>query len=173
MALEALTSYEKIILDDKCQHEYRRLMQHVVRDSSGLSLARRKDATCFLRWIMSVIPDATTQSCYQSAAGGRAFEKRVSSAILKVYQSAALENHAKLDEIRQFSGKKFDESPKPKKPGEYQYVSALIGISYSFFLDSETGAAYMNPTEKKKPSLGSLLEKVSEVISVPCSGRKV
>ena len=28
---------------------YRMLMQHVARDNSGLSLARRKDATCFLR----------------------------------------------------------------------------------------------------------------------------
>ena len=31
------------------------LMQHVARDNSGLSLARRRDATCFSRWIMSVI----------------------------------------------------------------------------------------------------------------------
>ena len=56
---------------------------------------------------------------------------------------------------------------RPKKPGEYQYLSAVIGISYNFFLDSEVGADYMNPTERKKPSLGSLLEKVPEIISVP------
>ena len=73
------------------------------QDNSGLILARRKDDTCFLRWIMSVIPDATIQAGYQSAALGKDLEKRVSS----VYQSAgiekedgsrqSLENHAKLD----------------------------------------------------------------------------
>ena len=91
-----------------------------VRDNSGLSPARRKDANCFLRWILSVISDATIHACYQSAAGGKALETSVSSVILTVYQSAgiekkdgskqSLENHAKLDEIRQFSNKKFDES---------------------------------------------------------------
>ena len=91
MALEALTSYDKIKLGDKGLNVYRIMTQHVSRDNSGLKLARRKDATCFLRWIMSVIPDATIQACYQSEAGGKALEKRVSSVILKVYQSAGIE----------------------------------------------------------------------------------
>ena len=39
----------------------RLMMQYVTRDDSGVSLAIRKDATCFLRWIMSVIPDAVIQ----------------------------------------------------------------------------------------------------------------
>ena len=120
VALEQLTSSDKLKLGDKGLHVYRMLMQLVARDNSGLSLARRKDATCFLRWIMSVIPDAKTQVCYQSATGGRALEKRVSSVILKLYQSTgiekdddsrqSLENHAKLDEIKQVSNKKCDES---------------------------------------------------------------
>ena len=96
------------------------LTQQAARDNSGLSLARRKDATCFLRWIMSVIPDATIQACYQNAEGSTALEKRVSSVILNVYQSTeiekedgsrqSLENHAKLDEIRRLSNKKLEES---------------------------------------------------------------
>ena len=66
-----------------------------------------------------MIPDNTIQACYQSAVGGKVLEKRVSSVILIVYQSAGiekddgsrqtLENHAKLDEIRRLSSKKFDE----------------------------------------------------------------
>ena len=59
MALEALISYDKLKLGDKCLHVYQMLMQHIERDNSGLSLARRKDATSFLRWILSVLPDAT------------------------------------------------------------------------------------------------------------------
>ena len=110
MALEELTSGDKLNLGDKSLRLYQILMHHVARDNSGLSLARRKDATCFLRWIMSVIPDATIQACYQSATGGKVLEKRVSNVILYVYQSTGnekdddsrqfLENHAKIDQIR-------------------------------------------------------------------------
>ena len=67
------------------------LVQHIARDNSGLSLARRKDATCFLRWIMSVIIDTTVQMCHQKAMGSKTMEKRVSSVILNVYQSIGIE----------------------------------------------------------------------------------
>ena len=60
VALEALTSHDKLKLGDKSL-----LVQHIARDNSGLSLARRKDVTCFLRWIMSVITDTTVQMCHQ------------------------------------------------------------------------------------------------------------
>ena len=114
-----------------------------------------------------VIPDATIQACYQCAAGGKALEKRVTSVTLNVYQSTgietedgsrqSLENHAKLDEIRRLSNKKFEEShdvhrclalaedySRPTKREEYQYVSGIMGISYNRFLDAKAGAAYMN-----------------------------
>ena len=120
MALEALTLYDKLNLGDKGLHLYRMLTQHTAGDKSGLSLARRKDASCFLRWIMSVIPEATIQACYQSEGGSTALEKRVSSVILNGYQNTeiekedgsrqSLENHAKLDEIRRLSNKKLEES---------------------------------------------------------------
>ena len=32
---------------------YWMMMQYVARDDTELKLARRKDATCFFRWIMS------------------------------------------------------------------------------------------------------------------------
>ena len=47
--LETLTSYDKLKLGGKNLEVYRMLMEHVARDNSGFSLARRKDATCFLR----------------------------------------------------------------------------------------------------------------------------
>ena len=47
--LETLTSYDRLKLGGKKLEVYQVLMQHVASDSSGLSLARRKDATCFLR----------------------------------------------------------------------------------------------------------------------------
>ena len=74
MALEDLSSCIKLKLGDKGLHMYQMLMQYVARDDSGLSLARRKDATCFLRWIMSVISDAAIQACYQKAAKNKALE---------------------------------------------------------------------------------------------------
>ena len=60
---EVLTSCDKLNLGNKCLHVYRMMLQYVTRDDSGLSLARRKDATYLLRWIMSVIPDAVKQAC--------------------------------------------------------------------------------------------------------------
>ena len=47
--LEVLTSHDKLKLGNENLDVYQMLVQHVARDNSGLSLARRKDATCFLR----------------------------------------------------------------------------------------------------------------------------
>ena len=46
--LVVLTSCDKLKLGNKNLEVYQMLLQHVARDNSGLSLARRKDATCFL-----------------------------------------------------------------------------------------------------------------------------
>ena len=119
MALEALTSYDKLRLGDAVMRLYQMLMQHIARDNSGLSLARRKDATFFLRWIMSVMSDTTVQTCHQRVIGSKTMERRVATVIVNVYQSTgsakgdvsrqSSENHGKLDEIRRFSNKKFGE----------------------------------------------------------------
>ena len=91
-------------------------------------------------------------------------ERRISTVILKVYQSTgiekkdgsrqSLESHGKLDEIRRFYNEKFGEGnnehrnlarakqySKPKKRGEYQFVSGVLGIAYNPFSDSEAGNA--------------------------------
>ena len=47
--LETLNSHDKLKFGEKSLEIYQTLMQHVARDNSGLSLARRRDATCFLR----------------------------------------------------------------------------------------------------------------------------
>ena len=45
VALEVLTSLDNLKLGNKRLQVYEILVQHVARDNSGLSLARRKDAT--------------------------------------------------------------------------------------------------------------------------------
>ena len=47
--LEVLTSHDKLKLGNKSLEVHHMLVQYIARDNSGLSLARRKDATCFLR----------------------------------------------------------------------------------------------------------------------------
>ena len=214
LALQALTSHDKLKLGDKALRTCQMLVQHIARDNSGLSLAKRKDATCFLRWIMSVITDTTVQVCHQRAMGSKTMERRVSTVILNVYQSTetekeessrqSLESHVKLDETRRFYNKNFEEGhdvhrnlaqaedySKPIKRREYQYVSGVMGINYNPFLDLEAGNAFMNfevaellkfwtekiieidPMERKRPSLGLLLEKMTEVISMPRSNKRV
>ena len=212
--LETLTSYDKLKLGGKNLEVYRMLVQHVARDNSGLSLARRKDATCFLRWTMSMMTDSTILACHQRAIGSKTLERRVSTVILNVYQSTviekedgsrqSLESHRKLDEIRRFYYKKFEEKHdvhrnvassgeylKPNKKGEYQYVSGVMGMAYNPFLDLEAGGAHRNyevaellkfwtekiieidTVERERPSLGLILEKTPEVISVPRSSKRV
>ena len=212
--LETLTSYDKLKLGGKNLEVYRMLMQHVARDNSGLSLARRKDATCFLRWTMSMMTDRTILACHQRAIGSKTLERRVSTVILNVYQSTgiekedgsrqSLESHRKLDEIRRFYNRKFEEKHdvhrnlassgeylKPNKKGEYQYVSGVMGMAYNPFLDLEAGGAHRNyevaellkfwterimeidPVERERPSLGLILERTPEVISVPRSSKRV
>ena len=212
--LETLTSYDKLKLGCKNLEVYQVLMQHIARDNSGLSLARRKDATCFLRWTMSMMTDSTILACHHRAFGSKTVERRVSAVILNLYQSTgiekedgsrqSLESHRKLDEIRRFYNKKFEEKHdvhgnlassgeylKPNKKGEYQYVSGVMGIAYNPFLDSEAGGAHRNyevaeplkfwiekiveidTVERERPSLGLILEKTPEVISVPRSSKRV
>ena len=80
---------------------------------------------------------------------------------------------------------------KPNKKGEYQYVSGVMGMAYNPFLDSEAGGAHRNyevaellkfwteriveidTVERERPSLGLILEKIPEVISVPRSSKRV
>ena len=89
--LETLTSHDKLKLGGKNLEVYQILMQHVAGDNSGLSLARKKDATCFLRLIMSVMTDSTIQSCQQRAIGSKTMERRISAVILNVYKSTGIE----------------------------------------------------------------------------------
>ena len=212
--LETLTSHDKLKLGGKSLEKYQTLMQYIARDNSGLSLARRKDTTCFLRCIMSVMTDSTILACQQRAIGSKTVERRISAVILNVHQSTgiekedgsrqSLESHRKLDEIRRFYNKNFEEGQdvhsnlassgeylKPNKKGEYQYVSGVMGMAYNPFLDSEAGGAQRNyevaellkfwaekiveidTVERERPSLGLILEKTPEVISVPRSSKRV
>ena len=212
--LETLTSYDRLKLGSRKLEVYQALMQHVARDNSGLSLTRRKDATCFLRWIMSMMSDSTILACHQGASGCKTVERRVSTVILNVYQSTgiekedgfrlSLESHRKLDEVRRFYNKKFEEEhdihrnlasleqySRLSEKGECQYVSGVRGVAYNPFLDSEAGGAHRNhevaellkfwtekiveidAVERERPSLGLILEKTPEVVSIPRSDKRV
>ena len=87
VALEALTLHNKLKLGEKGLQVYQFQVQHFARDNSGLRLARRKDATCFFRWIMSMITDTTVQMCHQKAKESKTMERTVSTVIVNVYQS--------------------------------------------------------------------------------------
>ena len=192
--LETLTSYDKLKLGGKNLEMYRMLMQHVARDNSGLSLARRKDATCFLRWTMSMMTDSTILACHQRAVGSKTLERRVSTVILNVYQSTGVEKEEKFEEKHDDVHRNLASSGeylKLNKKGEYQYVSGVMGMAYNPFLDLEAGGAHRNyevaellkfwtekimeidTVERERPSLGLILERTPEVISVPRSSKRV
>ena len=85
------TSHDKLKLGSKSLEVYQMLVQHIASDNSGLCLARRKDATCFLRWIMSVMNDNTVERCHQEAMGSKTHGNRISMVILYAYQSTGIE----------------------------------------------------------------------------------
>ena len=89
--LEVLTSHDELKLGSKSLEVYQMLVQHVARDNSGLSLARRKDSACFLRWIMSVMTNSTIQECHQKAMRSKTMERRVSTVIFNVNQITGIE----------------------------------------------------------------------------------
>ena len=116
---------------------------------------------------MSVMTNSTVQACHQKATGSKTMERRVSTVILNVYQGTgikkeddsrqSLENHGKVDEIRRFHNKKFEEGhdvhrnlalaedySRPNKQGEYQYVSGVMEIAYNPFLNSDAASAHRN-----------------------------
>ena len=116
---------------------------------------------------MSMMTDSTILASHQRASGSKTVERRVATVILNVYQSTgiekedgsrlSLESHGKLDEVRRFYNKKFEEEhdvhrnlasseqySRPNERGEYQYVSGVLGIAYNPFLDSEAGGAHRN-----------------------------
>ena len=116
---------------------------------------------------MSVIPDAVIKTYSQSVRRNRALENRVSNKIPIVYPNAgvekdndswqSLEIHAKIDEIRRFSKKKFDcghdvhramieaeENSKSSKWGENQYISGVMWMSFNLFMSTDADAACLN-----------------------------
>ena len=149
--LETLTSHDKLKVGVKNQEVYQTLMQHIARDISGLSLTRRKDATCFLRWIMSVMTDSTILACQQRAVGSKTVERRISAVIMNVCQSTgiekedgsrqSLESHRKLDEIRRFYKKKFEEGHDVHRnlasSGEYSRPNKKGRISERVWCDGD------------------------------------
>ena len=100
--------------------------------------------------------NSTIQACQQRAIGSKTMERRISAVILNVFQSTgiekedgsrqSLENHRKLEGIRRFYNKKFEDGDdvhrnlasageylRPNKKGEYQYVSGVMGKAYNPF----------------------------------------
>ena len=86
VTLENLTSHDKMEFGDKDLNIYNILALHIACDDSGLNLARREDAMCFLKLIMSVITDPVITTCHQKAMKLRASEIQISSVILDMYR---------------------------------------------------------------------------------------
>ena len=115
--LETLSSHDELKLGGKNMEVYQMLMQHIARDNSGLILARRKDATCFLSWIMSVMTDSTIQACQQRAIGSKTMErsdyerqnmigKPMSSAPIQEENDAIQEKMTELEPLLEASGER-------------------------------------------------------------------
>ena len=133
----------------------------IVQEGAAVACAKRRDALCFIRFLIEQIPVPVLNTCVKMLREGDERTKALSlPALLDMQQSKPmrvnmkepeeLEPMKKVDEIRRFSNKelrltkesmgslpKSSEYCGPIKKKSYGYVSGIIGIAYNPFLSED------------------------------------
>ena len=133
----------------------------IVQEGAAVACAKRRDALCFIRFMMEQISVPALNTCVKMLREGDERTKALFLlALLDMQQSKPmrvnmkepeeLEPIKKIDEIRRFSNKelrftkesmgaltKSSEFCGPIKKKSYSYVSGIIGIAYNPFLSED------------------------------------
>ena len=133
----------------------------IVQEGAAVACAKRRDALCFIRFLIEQISVPALNTCVKMLREGDERTKALFLlALLDMQQSKPmrvnmkepeeLEPMKKIDEIRRFSNKelrltkesmgalpKSSEYCGPIKKKSYSYVSAIIGIAYNPFLSED------------------------------------
>ena len=140
----------------------------ISRDDSAIAWAKRKDALCFVRFVMDRIPTPVLGECIKTIRqGGVDFERNFLRALLELYQDMPLvipkkesnymESYRRLEEVRRYSNKELKVSrelieavrehkdyARLGKMKSFQYVSGIPGMAYNPFVNEEAREAYFD-----------------------------
>ena len=140
----------------------------ISRDDSAIAWAKRKDALCFVWFVVDRIPTPVLGKCIKTILqGGVDGERNFLRALLELYQDMPLatpnkesndmESYHRLEEVRRYSNKELKVSRELieavrgqrdyatlGKLKSFQYVSGLSGMAYNPFVNEEAREAYFD-----------------------------
>ena len=140
----------------------------ISRDDSAIAWAKRKDALCFVRFVVDRMPTPVLEECIKTIRqGGVDRERNFLSALLELYQDMSLpipnkesndmERYRRLEEVRRYSNKELKVSRESieavrgqkdyatlGKLKSFQYASGIPGMAYNLFVDEEAREAYFD-----------------------------
>ena len=158
--------------DSKSREQELELMEAlralISKDDSAIAWAKRKDALCFVRFVVDRIPTPVLGECIKIIRQkGVDCERNFLRALLELYQDMPLtvpnkesndmESYRKLEEVRRYSNKELKvnreliEAVKGQKDfatlgklKSFQYVSGTPGMAYNPFVNEEAREAYFD-----------------------------
>ena len=158
--------------DSKSREQELELMEAlralISKDDSAIAWAKRKDALCFVRFVVDRIPTPVLGECIKIIRQkGVDCERNFLRALLELYQDMPLtvpnkesndmESYRKLEEVRRYSNKELKvsreliEAVKGQKDfatlgklKSFQYVSGIPGMVYNPFVNEEAREAYFD-----------------------------
>ena len=140
----------------------------ISKDDSAIAWAKRKDALCFVRFVVDRIPTPVLGECIKIIRQkGVDCERNFLRALLELYQdmpwtvpnreSNDMESYRKLEEVRRYSNKEMKvnreliEAVRGQKDfatlgklKSFQYVSGIPEVAYSPFVNEEAREAYFD-----------------------------
>ena len=158
--------------DSKSKEQELELMEAlrmlISRDDSAIAWAKRKDALCFVRFVVDRIPTPVLGECIKTIRQvGVDGERNFLRALLELYQhmplaipnkeSNEMESCRRLEEVRRYSNKELKVSRELIKAvrGQrdyatlgklklFQYVSGIPAMAYNPFVNEEAREAYFD-----------------------------
>ena len=158
--------------DSKSKEQELELMEAlrmlISRDDSAIAWAKRKDALCFVRFVVDRIPTLVLRECIKTIRQGRVDgERNFLRALLELYQDMPLaipnkesndmESYRRSKEVRRYSNKELKvsreliEAVRGQKDyatlgklKSFQYVSGIPGMANNPFVNEEAREAYFD-----------------------------
>ena len=140
----------------------------ISRDDMAIAWAKRKDALCFVRFVVDRIPTPALEECMKTIRQGLVDrEQNFLRVLLELYQDMPLsipnkesndmESYRRLEEVRRYSNKELKVSRESTEAvrgqrdyatlgrlKSFQYVSGNPGMAYNPFVDEEAREAYFD-----------------------------
>ena len=172
--------------DSKSKEQELKLMEAprvlISRDDSARTWAKRKDALCFVRFVVDRIPTPVLEECVKTIRqGGVDREGKFLRALLELYQNMPskefndIQSYRRLEEVRRYANKELKVSRESieavrqqkdyatlGKLKSFQYVSDMPGMAYNPFVDEEAREAYFD--YEQVMALDFWVERVKETV---------